>query len=33
MEASVVNLVSPGDTVIAVDSGKFGERGWNCANI
>lgn len=26
MEAAVVNLVSPGDTVIAVDGGKFGER-------
>ena len=26
MEAAVVNLISQGDTVIAVDSGKFGER-------
>ncbi len=26
MEAAVVNLVSPGDTAIAVDGGKFGER-------
>ncbi len=26
MEAAVVNILSPGDTAIAVDSGKFGER-------
>lgn len=26
MEAAVVNLISAGDTVIAVDGGKFGER-------
>lgn len=26
MEAAVVNLLAPGDTAIAVDSGKFGER-------
>jgi aspartate aminotransferase-like enzyme len=26
MEAAVVNLLSPGDKVIAVDGGKFGER-------
>ncbi len=26
MEAAVVNLLSPGDTAIAVDAGKFGER-------
>ena len=26
MEASVANLLSPGDTAIAVDGGKFGER-------
>ena len=38
MEASVVNLLSPGDNVIIVDAGKFGERwteickafGMNC---
>jgi len=26
MEAAVVNILSPGDTVIAVEGGKFGER-------
>jgi aspartate aminotransferase-like enzyme len=26
MEAAVVNLLSPGDSVVAVDTGKFGER-------
>lgn len=26
MEAAVINVVNPGDTVIAVDGGKFGER-------
>ena len=26
MEASVVNLLSPGDTVICIQAGKFGER-------
>jgi aspartate aminotransferase-like enzyme len=41
MEASVVNLLSPGDSVIVVDAGKFGERwteickayGMNCEVI
>ncbi len=28
MEASVVNTLSPGDKVIVVDGGKFGERWW-----
>ena len=26
MEASVINLLSPGDTVITIEAGKFGER-------
>jgi aspartate aminotransferase-like enzyme len=26
LEAAVINFLSPGDTVISVDAGKFGER-------
>lgn len=33
MEAAVVNLLSPGDRVVAVDSGKFGERLGQIAKI
>jgi len=28
MEAALVNLHSPGDTILVVDGGKFGERFW-----
>jgi len=29
MEASVSNLTSPGDQVLVLTAGKFGERWWN----
>ena len=32
MEASVANLFSPGDKVLVVNGGKFGERWFNIAN-
>ncbi len=31
MEASLVNFHSPGDTILVVDGGKFGERFWKIA--
>lgn len=31
MEAAIVNLFSPGDKVIVVSAGKFGERWWELA--
>ena len=32
MEASVANLFSPGDKVLVINGGKFGERWLNIAN-
>ncbi len=31
MEASLINFHSPGDTILVVDAGKFGERFWKIA--
>ncbi len=31
MEASIVNFHSPGDAILVVDAGKFGERFWRIA--
>lgn len=31
MEAAIVNTLSPGDQVVVIDGGKFGERWWKLA--
>src|SRR3989304_2718551 len=33
MESSIVNLFSPGDEVIAINGGKFGERWGNISEV
>ena len=33
MEGAIVNTLSPGDKVIVVDGGKFGERWWKICEM